>query len=717
MIQARLVLCSGAEASGRGRLARGRKLLNLDTLRAGGNTHLKIENVSKVFAKLLPPRVVDLLEIAAYVYTADCEASRERAWMDDKATEPWSRDFRFVVPVRDLDFWAQPEISHCLNDTLSFLSSDVFEFRFEQLHKERPVQPYLEIGDVDHRPFHKIDRVTMFSGGLDSFAGAVEAAANGSKIVAVSHRPAPQTHARQRNLCRLLRERYGAPMMHVPVLVNKHGFDQESTQRTRTFLFAALGAAVADVLGAGGIRFYENGVTSLNWPLAQEVVRSRASRSTHPEALQWLQEFLRLVLARPEFVVDNPFVFHTKTEVVASIAARGASDLIQHTCSCVHTMFQPKTQWHCGRCGQCIDRRIAILASGQGQRDTGDDYVSDVFAGRRKEGYDRNIAVNYPRFAGELHRMSEAEVGSAYNAELVRAARCFPRVGDTAQQFIDMHKRHAAAVCAVLAEQVAAHSEDLVAGKIDRSSLVAMVAGQEHFGRAAAEPETVRSEPVTVSAPPAAATGQNVFAKRGRGWTVAFERYGPLDFDDLHGFRVIGHLLEHKRERVPALALVVVARGRPPSAEEIRFSDVPEPDPDEVADSMEETAVEQPGFGGREERLDDTERRDTARRLRLAKQQLARAELRGDQTEAASASKDVAGLAAVLNRDTDARGRSRALDDEIEHARKSVSHNITYALNVIRGECEPLWRHLDGSIRKGYDFTYAPSPDHDWITE
>jgi hypothetical protein len=719
VIQPRLVLCSGADATGRGALARGRKVVHLDTISHRGNTYLKLVNLSYAFEKQLPSRLVDLLEIATYVYTADCEASRERAWMDDKATEPWSRDFRFVVPVRDSDFWRQPEIADSLTSTLSFLSSDVFDFRFEPLRKERPATPYLGMTDVEDSQFYGIDRVTMFSGGLDSLAGAVETTAAGAKLVAVSHRPAPQINTRQKNLFRLLKQRYGAQALHVPVWVNKHGFDEESTQRTRSFLFASLGATVAGVLQAGGIRFYENGIMSLNWPLAQDVLRSRASRSTHPESLQRLEAFLQLVLERPGFAVDNPFVFRTKTEVVSSIVQHGAGDLLRHTCSCIHTMFQPKTQWHCGRCGQCIDRRMAMLASRQAELDTGDDYVADVFTSPRKPGYDHSVAANYARFASELHGMSVAEVAAAYNPELIRAARCFDDIGETAQQFIEIHKRHAEAVCAVLQEQVAVHSAEFVRGTIDRSSLLGMVGRQEHTGKVAEPPQALpaQAEPVSAPGSPMVAGDQNVFVKRGRRWTVAFDGYGPFDFGDLRGFRVTQYLLKHKREKVSALTLAVVAEGRLPSTAEIPFGEVASSDSDEAADSPEEAAIMEPGFGGREDRLDPTELRDIKQRLRLAKQRMADANRRGDQAQVASASQEASGLKAILDRDTDARGRSRPVEDEIEHARKSVSHNIAYALNIIRGECDPLWRHLDASIRKGYDFTYAPSPDRNWVTD
>src|SRR5947209_1359018 len=90
-----------------------------------------------------------------------------------------------------------------------------------------------------------------------------------------------------------------------------------------------------------------------------------------------------LILGRP-FVVDNPFQFMTKTEVVQLIGSKGHGNLIGQTCSCAHQgHFSSRLRWHCGYCSQCIDRRIAILAANQGANDPETDYVVDVFTGPR----------------------------------------------------------------------------------------------------------------------------------------------------------------------------------------------------------------------------------------------------------------------------------------------------------------------------------------------
>ncbi len=91
------VYCNGVRAGGR---AKRRLVLDyLDTQRTP-NVRLNLPRLVEGLL-YLPDRLLDLLEIAAYVYTADRYVSRGRT--DAVEFESWSRDFRFHVKVRDLD--------------------------------------------------------------------------------------------------------------------------------------------------------------------------------------------------------------------------------------------------------------------------------------------------------------------------------------------------------------------------------------------------------------------------------------------------------------------------------------------------------------------------------------------------------------------------------------------------------------------------------------
>lgn len=370
MIDPRLFLCSGAIIRADDTIGNGRKIIELDSIGSHANVNIRFENVAKVLQHHPSPRLMDLLEIAAYVYTADCSTQRGSQWTDEDSTEPWERDFSFVIPVREPEFWNS--VSGEIIEVLHFLSDDRYSFKFEPMPEGHSLQQeYLEFGDKDDWPFFNPERVVMFSGGLDSLAGVVESARNGNNLILVSHRPVATLSARQKRLFQELLKEFPQQLIHVPVWINKDkNFGREPTQRTRSFLYAALGTVVGEFVQAGGVRFYENGIVSLNLPVAGEVVRSRASRTTHPLVLHLLGELCTKVAERP-FAVDNPYLFKTKRDVVESLKTHRADHLIGHTCSCAHMMFKTKAQQHCGSCSQCIDRRFAIVATGlqaQGSR-------------------------------------------------------------------------------------------------------------------------------------------------------------------------------------------------------------------------------------------------------------------------------------------------------------------------------------------------------------
>ena len=718
MIKTRLVLCSGAElAAGEGP-PKDWHVVRLDTLDRGSNTHLRLESVTKAFLRQMPPRLVDLLEIATYVYTADCEASRDLKWDDDGAKETWDREFRFVVPVRDAAFWQSEEVRQNLESALCFLSGDTFHFTFRKLKKEkdRSLQHYLQIEDIEDTPFYQVDRVVMLSGGLDSLAGTLETLEQAKPLVAVSHRPVAQTDKIQRDLVKLLRQEYPVPLLHISAWVNKSGFSSESTQRTRSFLFSALGTAAASVLNAGGVRFYENGVTSLNWPLAPEVLRSRASRTTHPESLFRLQDLYQLVTERSDFAVDNPFVFLTKSEVVSSIIKRRASELIARTCSCTHTMFRGKTQWHCGLCGQCLDRRIAILATGNKEADLWGDYEADAFTGPRRVGYEHNIAANYVRYATDLLRMSDGEIAEAYALELTRAVRCFDRQGEAAQQFIAMQRRHAEVVCQMLREQVAHYSPEIVMHPLDRSCLLSMITRQEHLGEV---------EPLDKPEAPA-----DAIFRRGTGvWEISYlGNNGAVK--DSKGMRILAFLLARPHTKVSALMLAQVSTGGvrvpatdvvAPSPEQMMAGDGLGADQEIRRAALREMSPEQ-GFAGAsfgvvQEVYTAADVREIKRRIREAEKEERQARLMGDVAEAEELQRNAVAMRKMLKQQTDPQGRGRRFNTGADRARKSVAKNILAAIDKL-GEAHPrLAAHLDRAVHTGFLCEYAPEEEVTWRTD
>ena len=258
-----------------------------------GMSSLRIQDISKSFAANISDIFSDLIEIATYVYCAD-QAVTRGGTTDRGMGANWRRHLRFHIPVRQPDIWLSSEISECLSSTLGFLSDDHYTFKFTKLENPPPFERYLEgLGDPSLKP----EEIVLFSGGLDSLAGAVqEAVIEKKQIILVSHRSSPKIFTKQRHLFKeLVRHCAGPAPLHVPVWVTKYGdWGKEYTQRTRSFLFAALGATVAHLFGLPGIRMYENGVVSLNLPISAQIIGARATRTTHPMVISGFNELFSM---------------------------------------------------------------------------------------------------------------------------------------------------------------------------------------------------------------------------------------------------------------------------------------------------------------------------------------------------------------------------------------------------------------------------------------
>ncbi|HEX8912802.1 MAG TPA: hypothetical protein VF796_10620 [Humisphaera sp.] len=343
----------------------GGKTVLLDVTPDSGNLHLRVHDITRRMAADLPPVVHDLVEISSYVFGGDQALYRGDEDGLDYGRR-WRRRLRFDVPVRCPDVWRRDAVTGELVRTLSFLSDDDYEFTFRPVRKATPFPSYLEFGD--EAAAADVEEVMLFSGGLDSLAGACEEVLdNARKVALVSHRPVTKLDSRQWRLVSDLRDRAGPTVpapFHVPVLVSQRGTAaREYTQRTRSFLFASFAAAVATMLDRRRIRFYENGVVSCNLPICAQVLGGRASRTTHPRVLAGFERLFRLILD-PSFVIENPFLWRTRTDIINGVRAAGHARLIAGSVSCAHTIAAETDRPHCGICSQCVDRRLAAMAAG-----------------------------------------------------------------------------------------------------------------------------------------------------------------------------------------------------------------------------------------------------------------------------------------------------------------------------------------------------------------
>jgi hypothetical protein len=325
----RLVLCGGVSA----RPGKGVDLLRLDLSGPNQNVTVRVHDITKRMVTNIPDLLVDLLEVAAYVYSADWATRRGGPGLR-KLGADCSRQFHFVIPVRDPHRWSSPEVVDALTDTLGFLSDADYRFDFERYSGATHIQQYLEFSEQELSGF-KPDEVILFSGGLDSMAGVTEEIfGSGKSAVLVSHHSSTKIFSRQRDLAEELRGRASGKLFHVPVKVDKKGkLNHEFTLRSRSFLFASLAAVVGRMFEKPHVRFFENGVVSLNFPILAQIVGARATRTTHPKVLAGFGKIFSAIFGE-DVIVENPFAWKTKAEAIRIIENHGCGDLIRSTISC-----------------------------------------------------------------------------------------------------------------------------------------------------------------------------------------------------------------------------------------------------------------------------------------------------------------------------------------------------------------------------------------------
>ncbi len=446
------IYCSGVKQPAE-KLPQQDLALSLRNKKGEWNLRLNLDQIHSHFYQNASSRFIDFLEIATYVYCADQVFQRGGLKDVDRFGAQWRRRLHFHIPVRDFGFWHSPAVRDTLEETLHFLSDDHYSFSFSQARNAPVIQQYLKFGE-NALSLSKPEQVVMFSGGLDSLGGAIqEALSDKRKIMLVNHRSTKKLNTVHRNLMEKLSTRAGdfAPD-HIHVDINKKikAHNKEYTQRTRSFLFLALGSSVANMLDLDSLRFYENGVISFNLPFCSQTVGSRSTRTTHPKVLHLYSDLVSLIAGRP-FTVENPFIWKTRGEIIKLIVDAGCSDLIATSMSCAHVWESTKTQTHCGKCSQCIDRRIGMFAVGADPFDPESIYRTNVFVDAADKKEDQLLNAQFLERANRIESIRDAMDFFQKYPELGRA---LPHLAgpfsSTLSRCHDLYQRHAAEVTKAL---------------------------------------------------------------------------------------------------------------------------------------------------------------------------------------------------------------------------------------------------------------------------
>lgn len=432
-----IVLCNGAAKSLVPARKGDKEPLRLD-YSEGGHVRLRLPDFVRSIGTL-PNRVLDLLEIAAYVFAAD--RLTDRGAKDLLVYDSWSRVFLFAIKVRDVDFWNDPVTKEKLKALLLYISGDRdYQFRFVGGHTTAPAHLF------DHEEFllepSKPHHVMLFSGGLDSLAGAVHRLSTSSDIVClVSHRSQPSTIMTQNKLVSALSARFTDRVRHYHFSAGlANGRAVSETQRTRTFIYGAIAFALASGLSQKELAFYENGITSLNFARRQDAINSRASRTTHPKTMRLLKDFLSHVMGNP-FSVENAFRWKTKAEVMQVLAEHHAEGWISSAVTCSKTSMAHGDHTHCGGCFQCVDRRFSISATQLTDYDQASLYALDFLTEPISDPESKTALIDYARLGLKFANQSADAFYDEYLSEISEAIEPSDNHGEIVLELSNLAKR------------------------------------------------------------------------------------------------------------------------------------------------------------------------------------------------------------------------------------------------------------------------------------
>ena len=697
----RYVLCGNASAKGISEDPARDLRLRLSGKEGKGNITLRIEDVHRKMFQPVPARFNDLLEIATYVYSAD-QVIKRGADDVDTFGDGWRRDLHFVVPVRDPEFWSRPQVQETLCSTLGFLSDDQYQFDFVKLDQEQPFQEYLGFDDTQQM-YRKPEQVVMFSGGLDSLAGAIDEVVNQKRrVILVTHKATSKLNKRHRTLEQMLAEKAGdnAPP-RISVRVHKiKELNYEYTQRSRSFLYVSIGATIAQMLGLKSVRFYENGVISLNLPVCAQVVGGRATRTTHPKVMKGYQDIISLVAGEP-FTVENPYIWKTKADVVKVITDAGCHDLIKHSMTCTHTWEMTNQHTHCGGCSQCIDRRFAVIAANADQHDPVEHYKFDVFTQSRdaqdqKKNVDKIMAAAYLERANQVKGLTDVGQFVSSYPDVGRVFRFLGGdTGQAAQRVFDLYKRHANEVMGALDELLGRHRTAIRERTLPGDCLL----------QTAYQANSVVSMPavVTVEKQP-----ENLFRKRGAVWETRFQGRNTICLLNVDKGAEYINLLLAFPDRETSIYEIAVGS----AANAIDLPANTGVAPEDIEDGFQVTQGIPLGDAG--DVADRQALREWQQRARELLGEIDDARDAGDHARVEEIEEEMAFLTKAMEGGKGIGGRQRKAGDKRKNVRDAFRNAVDRAIKQIEKYDKPLAEHLKDAIKISNEVAYRPGMSITW---
>jgi len=317
---------------------------------------IKASEFAILAGRPLSPVEADWLRVALALYSADRFALRRPA--GDKGPTFWRRSIHLTLPVVDIELWR--ETLPLIKTALHFLTEDDWDIDFVP----RSYRLEDEEQKIESIPRDSVEWVSLFSGGLDSAAGAIcQLSQTGTRGLLVSG----NTHSRlkfgQEHFINKLRtefpQRFDWLSAHYGLPIKLDEDTLESSQRCRGWIHIGMGLLGAHLAGLDRLLVFENGIGAFNLPCDSSQFGSQGSRAIHPLFLNGISAVASQLFGR-KMSVTNPWLFATKGEMVSKPAVQSRALILAETFSCENFPNRHSHEEQCGVCPSCLVRKAAL---------------------------------------------------------------------------------------------------------------------------------------------------------------------------------------------------------------------------------------------------------------------------------------------------------------------------------------------------------------------
>lgn len=314
--------------------------------------------------------IIDLVTTMGAIYIKD---------VDSYKTNDKPRFIEVAIPVFNSKLLS--ENTKLIEQLVKWVSEDTFRITFTDTSVSSEDYIRSLIPAVNNE-------VTLFSGGLDSFAGAFHNYKNNIKSDYVGFVNKGEERNKQLEVAKFYREVFDDS---IEIILIEKPIQKKKTyiQSTRSLLYLALAVAKAHFNSSNNVNLYENGILSLN----PELKNRYTTKTTHPKTLFLYSLLLKRLTI--DINIKHPFLYKTKGQIINEMN-QDFKNAIKFTFTCGQGRSHPERS-HTGQCGICIPcilRKISIAAYNNEKYDVDYEYPYNVKALDIKEDLYRKDYVS-----------------------------------------------------------------------------------------------------------------------------------------------------------------------------------------------------------------------------------------------------------------------------------------------------------------------------------